>query len=478
MARPDLYPSHGTVSSYSSASCATPAAERMPPPYADPRTAATMTKPLYDQSPTPNDGHFYPIYPDFYDFSNAGHNAAAAVGAAGGGCGVAGGQAPPDFSEMGHVEGGYPPSWDYGPDDLDLSFPPTPPGIVRGEEAHVLQPQVPWDREAQAYPAMMGSSTMAMASPMSQYHQPEEPMGGSYGPRGWPPPPMGQISPSPSQSSYHASSPASAGPQFSRHNSVSSLAAAVDQTRFDVRFRPVPDQTGSADEGQPTAVGTVVNNGLYPGAEPSSYAGQMTRPRTKTRSQRATTAMTMTTGATTDYNAGTLSPAITPSPKDAIAAVPYQSVSQSASRATDQQQTPKSSGKKAPAPGRRIAPQKPGTAAKQGQAKQAQPQPQDEARPAPPTQRTRNRDAANKCRAKTKLAVADLESTERAMSTEHRELAATARGLRDEVLLLKNELLAHGNCDDSLIRQYLTNQARMVGNGPILQLHQHHQQRQ
>jgi hypothetical protein len=61
--------------------------------------------------------------------------------------------------------------------------------------------------------------------------------------------------------------------------------------------------------------------------------------------------------------------------------------------------------------------------------------------------------------------MADLESTERAMSSEHQELSATARGLRDEVLRLKNELLSHGSCDDTLIQQYLTNQARMIGGG-------------
>jgi hypothetical protein len=66
------------------------------------------------------------------------------------------------------------------------------------------------------------------------------------------------------------------------------------------------------------------------------------------------------------------------------------------------------------------------------------------------------------------------------MSPEHRELSATARGLRDEVLMLKNALLAHGICDDSLIQQYLTGQACKVGSGsgtmPIQHQHQHQHQ--
>ncbi|KAL1859029.1 hypothetical protein Daus18300_009667 [Diaporthe australafricana] len=82
-----------------------------------------------------------------------------------------------------------------------------------------------------------------------------------------------------------------------------------------------------------------------------------------------------------------------------------------------------------------------------------------------PDSRARNRAAANRCRAKSKVAVAELEATERAMSSEHQELALTAKGLRDEVLTLKNQLLMHGNCDDDVIQQYLANTARMVGSG-------------
>lgn len=96
------------------------------------------------------------------------------------------------------------------------------------------------------------------------------------------------------------------------------------------------------------------------------------------------------------------------------------------------------------------------------------PQPSLSSQPDPqPDPRERNRAAANRCRAKSKVAVAELEATERAMGAEHEELTRTARSLRDEVLLLKNELLMHGNCDDDVIQQYLANSARMVGRGAV-----------
>ncbi|KAI7775120.1 hypothetical protein LA080_007353 [Diaporthe eres] len=96
------------------------------------------------------------------------------------------------------------------------------------------------------------------------------------------------------------------------------------------------------------------------------------------------------------------------------------------------------------------------------------PQPSFSSQPDPQSDpRERNRAAANRCRAKSKVAVAELEATERAMGAEHEELTRTARSLRDEVLLLKNELLMHGNCDDDVIQQYLANSARMVGRGVV-----------
>lgn len=76
------------------------------------------------------------------------------------------------------------------------------------------------------------------------------------------------------------------------------------------------------------------------------------------------------------------------------------------------------------------------------------------------SQRQRNRAAATKCRKKSKVAIAQLEATDRALSEQHSELSATVTGLRDEVLALKNEILLHGNCDCEIIQSYLTNAAR------------------
>jgi len=77
----------------------------------------------------------------------------------------------------------------------------------------------------------------------------------------------------------------------------------------------------------------------------------------------------------------------------------------------------------------------------------------------------RNRIAATKCRAKTKAAMAELEATEKAMCTKHYQLSTAVMGLREEVLMLKSELLKHGNCDCKVIQQYLTNAAKSVGTG-------------
>lgn len=83
--------------------------------------------------------------------------------------------------------------------------------------------------------------------------------------------------------------------------------------------------------------------------------------------------------------------------------------------------------------------------------------------PPPQALRERNRAAANKCRRKSKAVVADLESTERELAEQHRQLTYAAGGLREEVLALKSELLAHGHCEDDVIQQYFANSARQVG---------------
>ncbi|KAK7736196.1 hypothetical protein SLS53_007226 [Cytospora paraplurivora] len=108
---------------------------------------------------------------------------------------------------------------------------------------------------------------------------------------------------------------------------------------------------------------------------------------------------------------------------------------------------------------------------------QAQPQSQSPPPPHPPpessstsesqlaTQRARNRVAANKFRRKSKAAVAELETMERALAARHEQLSMMVQGLREEVLGLKNELLMHGNCDCAMIHQYLSNTASRLSMG-------------
>lgn len=84
------------------------------------------------------------------------------------------------------------------------------------------------------------------------------------------------------------------------------------------------------------------------------------------------------------------------------------------------------------------------------------------------SQRQRSRQAATKCRQKTKAAIAQLEATERAMTLEHMELSKTVSELRREVLILKNELLLHSDCDCDFIQQYLKDAARSIGGGGSL----------
>ena len=439
----------------------------MPQPFAastDQRSApAAIIKSSYDQSPIPNDGAFRPMYPaEYHDMSGMNHGAAVATG-----------QPPTGFSAARQTHDGYTPpgyGWDFGGFGSEMTFPADSPGTFR-TGGPGLQPLAAWDCGAQAYPAQMGN-TMAIAGPMPQYVPVQESMGDYFGTLKWPPPPpppIGQISSSPSQSSYFTPSPASGVvPQFSRHNSSSSLptpkAAPLEQVRSDTRFQPVPDQALNRGEDRSTPAAIMAASGSRPSPESSSFAGQNTGQRKDGRNN------TSRTTATTDYSAGIISPAMTPSPGDRTTAFPSQLPRPKLARVeSHRQKTPKTSrNSKALAPARRTATQK------KRDAQVAQQQQQN--RPA------RSRVAANKCRAKTKQAMADLESTERAMSSAHQELSVTARDLRNEVLQLKTALLAHGNCDDSLIQQYLINQARRVGYGTAqrlqLQHQQQHQQRQ
>lgn len=476
-----------------------------------------MTKPFYEHTPTAIDGAFYSIYPDFYDTtttsSSMDYGAVAAAGT---------GQDHAEVSATSRSTMPCPPSWDYG--TVDVQMPYTPilnPGTVPGQ-GHALHHQAGWNYGPQVYPALTdtrtGAGTLAMADPVSQFFSLEQPAATAdslfhhahpkdstedcYDSLRWPyQPPMGQISPSPSQGSYYISSPASgAGAHYSRHNSCSSLPAArmaaLEQTRFDARFHPGPDQAISPSDGRVTPGG-----GLQIGTD--SYASQTMRQQWREpQGQRPMMA------STTDHDAGSLvSAAVTPSPRDPLTAVSSQPATPSARGFLDHQKTSRTSKRKdnpleSSSAQQQTTKQKKAEArgrSQQGHQQQQQQQPQQQQEdsqaeggtqqpgkkgPAaaaasastaaaavtteskqPTATRHRNRDAANKCRAKTKKAAADLESTERAMSSENRELSAVARGLRDEVLMLKHQLLAHGACDDDLIQRYLANQARRVGYG-------------
>jgi hypothetical protein len=79
----------------------------------------------------------------------------------------------------------------------------------------------------------------------------------------------------------------------------------------------------------------------------------------------------------------------------------------------------------------------------------------------------RNRVAASKCRAKTQLATKQLEADEKAVSTKRAILSMHAAQLRDEVLLLRNEVLRHAGCDSPVIQQYLSSElGRLCGDAP------------
>lgn len=83
----------------------------------------------------------------------------------------------------------------------------------------------------------------------------------------------------------------------------------------------------------------------------------------------------------------------------------------------------------------------------------------------PSQQRNRNRIAANKCRVKTKAAIAELEATEREESSKHKQLSMTLRSLQADVFALKSQILLHGICGDKLIQNYLNESARSLTGG-------------
>ncbi|KAL1867155.1 hypothetical protein VTK73DRAFT_4317 [Phialemonium thermophilum] len=77
-------------------------------------------------------------------------------------------------------------------------------------------------------------------------------------------------------------------------------------------------------------------------------------------------------------------------------------------------------------------------------------------------QRERNRQAASRCRKKTKAAIMALEEEERLAAEQREQLAACVIGLRHEVYNLKNMLFQHSACNCDLIQKYLKKTAQRL----------------
>lgn len=82
-----------------------------------------------------------------------------------------------------------------------------------------------------------------------------------------------------------------------------------------------------------------------------------------------------------------------------------------------------------------------------------------------PVKRERNRTAAAKCRAKSKVAEEDLKETQRIERERNLQLRATVEELSNESLMLKHELLCHSNCDHPIINNYLSRTAEQISRG-------------
>jgi len=67
----------------------------------------------------------------------------------------------------------------------------------------------------------------------------------------------------------------------------------------------------------------------------------------------------------------------------------------------------------------------------------------------------RNRMAASKCRQKKKKWMQELELREEEVDRRNKALHALVSELREEVLILKNQLLSHHNCNCNVIQQYV-----------------------
>ncbi|ETS79483.1 hypothetical protein PFICI_09336 [Pestalotiopsis fici W106-1] len=85
-----------------------------------------------------------------------------------------------------------------------------------------------------------------------------------------------------------------------------------------------------------------------------------------------------------------------------------------------------------------------------------------------PARRERNRTAAAKCRAKSKVAEEELKETQRIERDRNLALRATVEELNNESLMLKHELLCHSDCNHPIINKYLSRAAEQISRGVAL----------
>ncbi|KAJ2562732.1 hypothetical protein IW140_006346 [Coemansia sp. RSA 1813] len=78
----------------------------------------------------------------------------------------------------------------------------------------------------------------------------------------------------------------------------------------------------------------------------------------------------------------------------------------------------------------------------------------------------RNRIAASKCRQKKKMWVQELERRAEDATMQNRSLHIAVAQLKEEVLILKNQLLAHHSCGCNAVQQYIQNGCGAPATGP------------
>ncbi|KND01298.1 uncharacterized protein SPPG_03108 [Spizellomyces punctatus DAOM BR117] len=74
----------------------------------------------------------------------------------------------------------------------------------------------------------------------------------------------------------------------------------------------------------------------------------------------------------------------------------------------------------------------------------------------------RNRLAASKCRMKKKQWLQDLENRSTDASAKNRQLQMIVTQLKEEVMMLKNQLLLHRNCSCNVIQQYISTSSQFT----------------